>query len=137
MGVDFFRIQCYGFNNESLLVAIVHSLQSYLEKTVLSSLEAAAVKPEDTLLAAVSGGADSTALLASLAALRGEGGEGGGCLRFRLCALHVDHALRGEESRADAASVAALCDNLDVPCRVVTAPDGFIQEEARRRGNGI
>jgi tRNA(Ile)-lysidine synthase len=102
-----------------------------LEKTVLASLEAAVVKADDTLLAAVSGGADSTALLAALAALRG------GARDFRLSALHVDHALRGEESRADAASVAALCDNLDVPCRVVTAPDGFIQGEERRGGRGI
>jgi tRNA(Ile)-lysidine synthase len=101
-----------------------------LEKIVLDSLEAAAVETGDTLLAAVSGGADSTALLASLAALRGDG-------RFRLNALHVDHALRGEESRADAGAVAALCERLDVPYRVVTAADGAIEEDARKSGCGI
>jgi tRNA(Ile)-lysidine synthase len=104
-----------------------------LEKTVLDSLEAAAVKAEDTLLAAVSGGADSTALLAALAALRGKGG----CPGFRLSALHVDHALRGDESRADAAAVVDLCESLDVQCLVVTAADGLIEREARRVGHGI
>jgi tRNA(Ile)-lysidine synthase len=103
-----------------------------LEKIVLDSLEAAAVESDDTLLAAVSGGADSTALLASLAALRG--GKDG---RFRLNALHVDHALRGDESRADAGAVAALCERLNAPYRVVTAADGAIEDDARRSGHGI
>ncbi|MDR2342930.1 MAG: tRNA lysidine(34) synthetase TilS [Spirochaetaceae bacterium] len=107
-----------------------------LEKIVLNSLEAAAVKAEDTLLAAVSGGADSTALLAALAALRGKGGKGG-CPGFHLSALHVDHALRGDESRADAAAVLELCESLEVPCRVVTAAGGLLEREARRGGRGV
>ncbi|MDR3357196.1 MAG: tRNA lysidine(34) synthetase TilS [Spirochaetaceae bacterium] len=106
-----------------------------LERIVLNSLVSAAVEAGDTLLAAVSGGADSTALLAALSALCG--GLGGACRRFRLNALHVDHALRGNESRADAASVADLCGRLGVPCRVVTAGAGLIEEAARRNGSGI
>jgi tRNA(Ile)-lysidine synthase len=98
-----------------------------LEKIVLDSLEAAAVKEDDVLLAAFSAGADSTALLAALAAPR----------RFRLHALHVDHALRGDESRSDAAAAAAFCERLGVPCRVVTAEEGLIEREARRTRRGI
>ncbi|MDR1256376.1 MAG: tRNA lysidine(34) synthetase TilS [Spirochaetaceae bacterium] len=101
-----------------------------LEKIVFSSLRSAGVEEGAVLLAAVSGGADSTAMLAALAALRGEGG-------FRLHALHIDHGLRGGESRADAAAAAALCESLDVPCRVVTAATGLIEREARRTGRGI
>jgi tRNA(Ile)-lysidine synthase len=103
-----------------------------LEETVFESLKAAAVKEGDVLLAAVSGGADSTALLAAAAALRG-----GACCRFRLNVLHVDHALRGDESRADAEAVVGLCESLDVPCRVVTAAEGLIEREARRGGRGV
>ncbi|MDR2795491.1 MAG: tRNA lysidine(34) synthetase TilS, partial [Spirochaetaceae bacterium] len=107
-----------------------------LEKIVLDSLASATVETRDALLAAVSGGADSTALLAILAALRGKNGSGL-CGRFSLNALHVDHALRGDESRADARFVADLCKRLEVPCRVVTAPDGLIEREARRGGRGV
>lgn len=68
--------------------------------------------PEGAIvLAMVSGGADSTALLRLLAA--GELGE------VELSVLHVDHMLRGEDSDADAAFVTATCAALGVPCRVV------------------
>ncbi|TLM80091.1 MAG: tRNA lysidine(34) synthetase TilS, partial [Actinobacteria bacterium] len=63
-----------------------------------------------SVLAMVSGGADSTALLRLLAA--GELGE------RPLAVLHVDHVLR-DESPADAEWVRALCEALGVECRVV------------------
>ncbi|MDR0690370.1 MAG: hypothetical protein LBG08_08935 [Spirochaetaceae bacterium] len=57
------------------------------------------IREGSRLLAAVSGGADSTALLAALAALRRD-------LGFRLFCLHVDHGIRPrEESRGDYSSV--------------------------------
>jgi tRNA(Ile)-lysidine synthase len=98
-----------------------------LEKIVLDSLKTAGVKNCDVLLVAVSGGADSTAALAALAVLRAEYG-------FCLYALHVDHALRGDESRADAVAVDVLCKEFDISCRTVTAAEGLIEEEARRIG---
>jgi tRNA(Ile)-lysidine synthase len=98
-----------------------------LENIVLDSLKAAGVKSGDILLAAVSGGADSTAALAVLAALRAECG-------FYLYTLHIDHGLRGRESRADAFAVDALCKEFDMPCRIVTAAEGLIEKEARRLG---
>ena len=59
------------------------------------------------LLVGVSGGPDSTALLASLVELRDD-------CRFELHVVHVDHALR-PESRGDAAYVRRLCSRWDVP----------------------
>jgi len=60
------------------------------------------------LLVAVSGGADSTALLVTLARLASE-------LKLELRAAHLDHRLRGSQSRADRAFVAELCRRLGVP----------------------
>lgn len=83
------------------------------------------------VVAMVSGGADSTALLRLLAA--GDLGE------MRLSVLHVDHALRGE-SAADAEWVRSLCGRLGVACRVVrydvagyAADNGLNLEDAGRR----
>lgn len=74
------------------------------------------------VLALVSGGADSTALLRLLAA--GELGE------RSLSVLHVDHMLRGKASDADAAFVEALCADLGVDCRVVRYDvSAYAQEE--------
>src|SRR5215208_6485814 len=58
-------------------------------------------------LALVSGGPDSVALLQVLVALGGE-----------PMVLHVDHGLRGEESREDAEFVRDLCKQLGVGCEV-------------------
>ena len=54
-------------------------------------------------LALVSGGPDSVALLRVVVALGGE-----------PVVLHVDHGLRGEESREDAEFVRELCRRLNV-----------------------
>lgn len=79
-------------------------------------------------LAMVSGGPDSVALLRALLALGSE-----------PVVLHVDHGLRGEESRRDAEFVRDLCVGLDVPCEVRRAAlgAGSVQEEARRERYGI
>jgi tRNA(Ile)-lysidine synthase len=98
-----------------------------------TSLLAALEKPTagKLLLAAVSGGADSTAMLAGLAALREEAG-------FALHCAHVEHGIRpAEESRGDAVVVKALCERLDVPCRVISVPPGRIAAYAARGGTGI
>jgi tRNA(Ile)-lysidine synthase len=98
-----------------------------------SRLSAALEKPTagKLLLAAVSGGADSTAMLAGLAALRGEAG-------FKLHCVHVEHGIRpADESRGDAGAVEALCERLDVPCRVISVPPGKIAAYAAKGGTGI
>ena len=82
-------------------------------------------------LAAVSGGADSTAMLAGLEALRKEAG-------FTLHCIHVEHGLRSEaESRGDAQAVEALCKLLNVPCRIISIPPGKIAAFASKGGPGI
>ena len=60
---------------------------------------------------AVSGGADSVALLHSMKMLQQE-------LKVELSACHVNHNLRGEESDGDEAYVRSLCSELGVPVRV-------------------
>jgi len=67
---------------------------------------AASIAPEEKLLLALSGGADSVFLLHLLAAAEP---------RPLVRAVHVDHGLRGEESRADARFCANLCRALGVP----------------------
>ena len=66
------------------------------------------------LAAAVSGGADSMALLRILLALQPEFG-------FELSACHVNHGLRGESAHRDEAFVRAECARLGVPLRVFHA----------------
>ena len=61
-----------------------------------------------TLLVAVSGGADSTALLVALASVARE-------FQLHLHAAHLDHGMRGRRSAADAQHVRALCERLGVP----------------------
>jgi tRNA(Ile)-lysidine synthase len=57
---------------------------------------------------AVSGGADSTALLAGLASVASE-------FRIELYAAHLHHGLRGAEADADRAAVTALCESFGIP----------------------
>src|SRR3954468_11588552 len=82
---------------------------------LLSKL-AAAFPPERwrdvTTLVAVSGGADSVALLCGLAALKQGQGEG------RLIAAHFNHQLRGAESDEDEAFVRRLARELTVDIEV-------------------
>jgi len=60
---------------------------------------------------AVSGGADSVCLLHLLDALAGQ-------WNLRLTVLHLDHGLRGEESRQDAEFVRALAASLGLPVEI-------------------
>ena len=66
------------------------------------------VRPGDTVICAVSGGADSMALLWGMFLLKEK-------LDFRLEAAHFDHGLRGEESTGDAEFVEKFCDFHDIP----------------------
>ena len=66
------------------------------------------IHPGDTVICAVSGGADSVALLLALYLLRQK-------LGICLEAAHFDHQLRGTESDGDAAFVRELCERFDIP----------------------
>ncbi len=79
-----------------------------------------------TLLLAVSGGADSVALLRAMLALK-LAGDG------RLIVAHVNHHLRGEASDADEHFVADLCHDLQIPCEI-----GHVDLQSEdRRDDGI
>jgi tRNA(Ile)-lysidine synthase len=69
----------------------------------------ACARPGASVFVAVSGGADSTALLFMLHALKKK------CAIRRLAVLHVNHGLRGKESDGDEAFVASLARRLGVP----------------------
>ena len=65
------------------------------------------VQPGDTVICAVSGGADSVALLFAFYLLKEK-------LEITLEAAHFNHHLRSEESDRDEAFVRQLCDRYDI-----------------------
>ena len=87
------------------------------------------VVAERPVLAAVSGGVDSTVLLHALARLRDQGRLSG-----PLHCAHIDHGVR-PDSRANAAHVVALCERLGVPIEVrrLTFEDARPGEDALRK----
>jgi tRNA(Ile)-lysidine synthase len=85
----------------------------WMEEKRLLTTEALAdcgVGPEDCVLVAFSGGADSTALLLSLDALRKDGAVAG------VCAAHFNHGIRGETAARDEAFCRSLCNVLGIRC---------------------
>jgi len=71
----------------------------------------AMLHPGDHVICAVSGGADSVALLFAMYLLRQK-------LGFSLAAAHFNHKLRGEESQRDEDFVVRLCDRLEIPLHI-------------------
>ena len=69
------------------------------------------VQPGDTVVCAVSGGADSVALLFAMYLLKEK-------LDIRLEAAHFNHRLRGEESDRDEAFVRDFCRGYQIPLHV-------------------
>ena len=69
------------------------------------------VEDGDIVLAGVSGGADSVCLLLMLEQLQKK-------TDFLLEAVHVEHGIRGEESRKDAALVKNLCQDHGIRCHI-------------------
>ena len=66
------------------------------------------IQPGDTVVCAVSGGADSVALVFACYLLKEK-------LEITLEAAHFNHHLRGEESDRDESFVRQLCDRYDIP----------------------
>ena len=87
-------------------------MKDHLLAALKGSLEAAGLwRKNALLLAAVSGGGDSVALLYGLTLLREDGG-------LRLAACHVQHGLRGESSRLDQQLTEDLCARWNVPLAI-------------------
>ena len=81
------------------------------------------LSPADRVGVAVSGGADSVALLHILHSLD----------RYQLVVLHVNHQLRGPESNTDASFVRGLAASMNLPCETRQAPvgEGNMEQLAR------
>ena len=93
----------------------------------LEGMQTAALRPGDRVCCAISGGADSVALLRAL-----HGANGGKQpLGLVLRAVHVHHGLRGAEADADEAFVRNLCAGLGVDLRVEYVDTAARQAEAR------
>lgn len=103
-----------------------------MRSALLGKLERALQAPGapragERILAGVSGGPDSTALLAALV-------RAGTRRGLTVVAGHVDHGLRGDESRADRRAVEALAGRLGVPCHAVRVTiEGGANLESRAR----
>ena len=69
------------------------------------------LQPGDRVVCAVSGGADSVALLFAMYLLRQR-------LQINLCAAHFNHHLRGEESDRDEAFVRDLCQRYEIELHI-------------------
>jgi len=72
------------------------------------------VQPGDTVVCAVSGGADSMALLRAMCLLKDT-------LHIQVQAAHFNHNLRGEESERDEAFVKDFCAAHGIPCHIGSA----------------
>ena len=104
---------------------MIEKVAEWIEKDEL-------IAPGDCVLAGVSGGADSVCLLLLLLKLRQR-------LRFTVCAVHVEHGIRGADSGRDAAFVEELCRQRQIPCHTCAvdvpayaAREGLGTEEAAR-----
>ncbi len=79
------------------------------------------LQPGERVVVAVSGGADSVALLVCLQRLAAR-------LQITVTAAHLHHGLRGREADADEAFVRGLCAQLDIELASESAP---VRERAR------
>lgn len=80
-----------------------------------------------TVIAGVSGGADSTAMLHWLV-------QHAKTFDIHVIAAHVNHGIRGAEADRDEAFVQKLCGSMDVPLRILHAN---VRAEAKKAGEGL
>lgn len=85
------------------------------------------IESKDVVIVGLSGGADSVCLLLVLQEIRKK-------MDFILWAVHVEHGIRGEESRADAAFAKELCKERDVFFRLY---EEDIPSYAKKMGLGL
>ncbi|MCG3086650.1 tRNA lysidine(34) synthetase TilS [Sporosarcina cyprini] len=98
------------------------------ERKVMDYIERRAlIGRGDRILVACSGGVDSVGLLLFLARQRE-------LIGIELAAVHVDHMLRGEESKEDGVYVKNLCEQTDIPFYGGQVP---IPELIRKEGGNV
>ncbi len=85
------------------------------------------LSPGAAVIAAVSGGADSMALVSLLNSIKDSAG-------FTLCAAHVDHGIRGETAERDRLFVESQCKKLGIALHVLCAD---VPAHAKETGLGL
>lgn len=119
------------------MVAVHYTLYQYCKNVMLTKKVSEFITnnlplPENsTVIAAVSGGADSVCLLDILVSLADT-------LKITVEAAHINHNLRGEESDGDEEYVRTLCDRYAIPLYAVSIDvkamaAGLSLEDAARR----
>ena len=83
----------------------------FLQNVVNTIKKFRLISKGDKILIAVSGGADSIALLFALYQLKD-------IFDLDLCVAHLDHCFRGKESEEDAAFVRNFSDKLGIPSTI-------------------
>ena len=99
--------------------------------TTAPALNREHIHPGDRICAAVSGGADSVAMLLLLHAANALPRN---ALGVGLTAVHVHHGLRGDEADADLAFVEAMCLRLEIPIHIHHASVPERVAQARQAG---
>lgn len=94
-------------------------------------LENKMINNHSTVLVALSGGADSVCLLLLLNEIKRQCADE---LDFALEAVHVEHGIRGAESREDARFASDLCERLNIPCHVHSVD---VPQYAKSHGLGL
>ena len=96
-----------------------------LDKVVKQIKEKDMIRDGERLIAAVSGGADSSCLLHILSRIRRNN-----IIRFDLICVHVHHGIRGRSADDDSKYVERLCTELDIEYRIkYVDAAGFAQNE--------
>ena len=94
----------------------------HVENSVKNQLQKCGVGKGKLLVVAVSGGPDSLALLFTLFNLKDK-------LGFKIHGAHLDHKLRGDDSKADANFVRQTFQNLDIESTIDHADVAAIQQK--------
>lgn len=84
---------------------MIRKVEAYIQKMHM-------IQPHDTVYVGLSGGADSVCLFLLLLSLSKK-------MDFNVEAIHVEHGIRGEESKQDASFVERLCGEYQVPLTMV------------------
>ncbi len=114
----------FAFNSD-ILYSMINKVLNYVKKYQM-------IEPEDTIVAGVSGGADSVCLLFVLMEIQRK-------IPFTILVVHINHKIR-QDAAADADFVRGLCEKWDLPFFLVEEDVkrqaeawGISEEEAGRQ----
>jgi len=112
------------YRPENLQKRLVNTEMTNFHASLAGGYATADCQVTDGLLLAVSGGADSIALLHGTLALWPDAAQ-------QLVVAHVNHRLRGADSDADADFVAKLAKSVGLRCELLTVEQGSVQANSR------